>query len=119
MRSGITLTLEGDLDKNAKSWYKEVNAKVLATFWGSNEPNIAAVRNTDMIMRIKAGDATAEEELQARKSRWQELISVLEYLEKKFGYERVEGTSVYTRDETESHKSRILGQFNRSGHADI
>lgn len=45
-----------------------------------------------------------------REVRWKELVCIMETLEEKFGWKKVEGTSVYTKDEAPEHKSNILGE---------
>lgn len=102
---------EGDLEKNAKLWYQEVNPSVLKVFWGQTDPVKAALDNMYLIMEVKGGHETAEKEAEAKEKRWKELLCVMETLEQRFGWEEVEGTEVYTKDEKPEHKSRILGAY--------
>lgn len=81
-------------------------------YWGKYDeasPAGAAIENMYRIMRVKGGRAPAEEELLAREVRWDELLAVMEAMEKKHGWEKQDGTSAYTRDQDVSHKSRVLG----------
>lgn len=113
------LRTEGDLDKNAKLWYEQVSPPLLGKFWDQYgaDPNKAAVENMHRIMAIKGGKATAEEEQEIRRIKWEELCTVMEELEKLHGWGRVEGTMAYTKDEDPDHKSRVLGT-RRSDEAD-
>jgi len=62
------------------------------------------------IMRVKAGEASPAEEEEARKVKWKEVVSVMELLEVRVGWKAQDGTTAYTRDESESHKSMVLGE---------
>lgn len=87
---------------------------VLSVYWG-DEPATAAIDNMYRIMRAKDGK---ENSGKARRIRWEELVCVLERLELHLGWEVVEGTDAYTKDE-DSHKSRVLGESKqRIRHAD-
>jgi len=66
------------------------------------------------IMRVKEGTGKAGEEETARTIKWNELICVMELLENRLGWARQDGTKAYTRDESESHKSRVLGKYESS-----
>ena len=110
---------EGDLEKNAKLWYKEVDPKVLGQFWtpaSGKTPSEVALDNMYAIMRVKGGKATAAEAEQVRKTRWEELLRVMRILEDKVGWEPQDGQQAYTSDTSASHKSRVLGPFLLSPH---
>jgi len=62
------------------------------------------------IMRVKAGEASPAEEEEARAVKWKEVVSVMELLEVRVGWTSQDGTTAYTRDESESHKSMVLGE---------
>lgn len=62
------------------------------------------------IMRVKAGEASPAEEEEARAVKWKEVVSVMELLEVRVGWKSQDGTTAYTRDESESHKSMVLGE---------
>lgn len=62
------------------------------------------------IMRVKEGKAEVGEEETARKIKWDELVNVMALLEDRLGWARQDGTKAYTRDESESHKSQVLGE---------
>jgi hypothetical protein len=62
------------------------------------------------IMRVKAGKASSDEEKKTKETRWEELRSVMELLEKRLGWEMVDGTKAYTSDKDPSHKSMVLGE---------
>jgi hypothetical protein len=86
------------------------------------------------IMRVKAGGAPVEEENKAREIKWEELVCVMEMLEERFGWAPQDGRKAYTRDESESQKSMVLGEsssmkaltlpgegyrvFDKTGHSD-
>jgi len=114
--SSAVLNSEGDLEKNAKLWYQQVDPAVLGTYWtrhaasGLPDPREAAIENMYGIMRIKAGKAQSGEEQDVRRKKWEEMCCVMEELEKRFGWGKVDGTEVYTRDEDPSHKSLVLGE---------
>lgn len=63
------------------------------------------------IMQVKGGKSTRSEEESVRKVKWEEMVTVMELLEKKFGWEAQDGRKAYTSDESESHKSMVLGEF--------
>lgn len=65
------------------------------------------------IMRVKDGKGEAGEEELARKIKWAELVCVTELLEKRSGWDEQDGSRAYTRDESASHKSRVLGESSR------
>lgn len=106
---------EGDLEKNAKLWYQQVDPAVLGTYWTrhapseSSDPREAAIENMYGIMRVKAGKGQPGEEETVRRKKWEEMCCVMEELEKRHGWGKVDGTEVYTRDEDPSHKSMVLG----------
>lgn len=62
------------------------------------------------IMRVKAGEASPAEEEEARAVKWKEVVSVMELLEVRVGWTSQDGTTAYTRDESESHESMVLGE---------
>lgn len=113
---------EGDLEKNAKLWYQEVDPSILGVYWNridSANPQQAAVHNMYRIMRVKAGKGGAkkefrkeeEEEEEVRQVKWDELVCVMEELEKLHGWAEVDGTRFYTREDPEpGHKSMVLGE---------
>jgi len=104
---------EGDLEKNAKLWYKQVEPSTLSIFWGEDDPAASAKENMYRIMSVKSGNLPREkqekEEEHARKVKWEEMVCVFKHLESSFGWGQVDGTTVYTRDEDPSHKSMVLG----------
>lgn len=61
------------------------------------------------IMRVKKGKSNAGEEHTARATKWEELCCVMELLEARLGWDRQDGRGAYTRDESESHTSMVLG----------
>jgi hypothetical protein len=61
------------------------------------------------IMRVKGGKAQAGEEEEARRIKWDELVYILEELEKELGWGVVDGTEAYTKDNPD-HKSMVLGE---------
>jgi hypothetical protein len=111
------LTPEGDLEKNAKLWYQQVDPAVLGTYWsrhgaaGSSDPRDAAIENMYGIMRIKGGKAEPGEEERVRRKKWGEMCCVMADLEQRHGWGKVDGTEVYTRDDDPSHKSMVLGEW--------
>lgn len=104
---------EGDLEKNAKLWYEQVEPSTLSIFWGEDDPAASAKENMYRIMSVKSGDLPREtqekEEEHAGKVKWEEMVCVFKHLESSFGWGEVDGTTVYTRDEDPSHKSMVLG----------
>ena len=115
------LTTEGDLEKNAKLWYEQVDPSTLSIYWGGDDPNAKAIENMYRIMRAKSrnGKKTTKEETEeegkARRIKWEEMVCAMEYLDKEHGWGVVDGTGVYTRDEDPSHKSMVLGKYGLSG----
>nr|XP_031857316.1 uncharacterized protein CI109_007264 [Kwoniella shandongensis]KAA5524388.1 hypothetical protein CI109_007264 [Kwoniella shandongensis] len=113
---------EGDLEKNAKLWYEQVDPEVLRHYWNGGNPVALAHENMYRIMRVKSGEAEESEETKARQVKWDELCCVMAELEKQHGWSAVDGTRFYTRDEDPSHKSMILGEgyrrWDRSGYSD-
>ncbi|WWD20483.1 hypothetical protein CI109_104959 [Kwoniella shandongensis] len=101
---------EGDLEKNAKLWYEQVDPEVLRHYWNGGNPVALAHENMYRIMRVKSGEAEESEETKARQVKWDELCCVMAELEKQHGWSAVDGTRFYTRDEDPSHKSMILGE---------
>lgn len=94
-------------------WYKEVDPSVLGVYWGkidASDPAKAAIDNMYLIMKVKGGGISKEEEDKAKRTRWEELVCVMEHLEEKFGWGSMDGTEAYTKDEKPEHKSRILGE---------
>lgn len=53
-------------------------------------------------------DMKLDEEV--RKVRWDELVCILEELERTHGWKQVDGTEYYTKDDDPSHKSMVLGK---------
>lgn len=104
---------EGDLEKNAKLWYQEVDPAVLRVYWGKidpADPTRAAIDNMYLIMKVKGGGSTVEQQERAKRVRWGELVCAMERLEEKFGWKAIDGTAAYTKDEKPEHKTRILGE---------
>jgi hypothetical protein len=86
---------------------------VLGLYWAnhnSGDPIAAAIDNMYRIMRVKEGKSETGEEHTARTVKWEELVCVTELLEDRLGWARQDGTGAYTRDESESHKSMVLGE---------
>lgn len=109
----ITYT-EGDLEKNAKLWYEQVDASVLAHYWGESNANDKAVEGMRKIQKVlhqKAADRDEKEETEAKEIKWKELVCILDVLEKKFGWEEMDGSKAYTHDDDPSHKSMVLGEY--------
>ncbi|KAK9896963.1 hypothetical protein P389DRAFT_51659 [Cystobasidium minutum MCA 4210] len=105
---------EGDLEKNAKLWYEQVDPSLLSKYWGSPDP---ASKTSDYLTRLqeylrskstKSGDS--QEGIELRQIKWKELVAILEELENKFGWEETDGLSHYTEDKDPSHKSNVLGE---------
>lgn len=87
--------------------------EVLGHYWGRHnaaDPTSAAVDNMYRIMRVKAGKETREVEQLARRIKWEELVCVMENLEKDLGWEPQDGTKAYTSDRAAAHKSMVLGK---------
>lgn len=106
-------SIEGDLEKNAKLWYQQVPDALLAAFWTPTEQltsSEAAVENMYRIMLVKGGKSKEGEEDEVRRVKWNELCVVMAELERRLGWEVVEGTTVYTKDKDPSHKSMVLGE---------
>lgn len=51
-----------------------------------------------------------EQEKRCREIRWKELVAIFDKLEEKFGWEQTDGRQYYTKDESEGHKSNVLGE---------
>ncbi|KAL7005927.1 hypothetical protein EMMF5_004468 [Cystobasidiomycetes sp. EMM_F5] len=104
---------EGDLEKNAKLWYDQIEPSVLSHFWGKQDPvkhAQDAMRKCQQVMyHQKPGDKDGSLLHECRETRWKELVAIFQYLEQKHGWDRVEGTTAYTRDEDPGHKSNVLG----------
>ena len=108
----IGRTTEGDLEKNAKLWYEQVDGSVLAHYWGEPDANDKAVEGMRKIQKVlhqKKTDRDEKEETEAKEIKWKELVCILDVLEKKFGWEEMDGSNAYTHDEDPSHKSMVLG----------
>lgn len=85
---------------------------VLGQFWiaGPGKTSAdAAVDNMYAIMRVKAGKASATEAEQARRTRWEELLRVMQILENQVGWAPQDAKNAYTSDTSASHTSRVLG----------
>lgn len=109
----LTREIEGDLEKNAKLWYKEVDPNILGHYWGkrnASDPSAAAIDNMYRIMRVKAGKESTEAETIVRQTKWEELLCVMESLEKELGWAPQDGTEAYTSDRSASHQSMVLGE---------
>ena len=105
---------EGDLEKNAKLWYEQIDAKVLSTFWGDDEPAKKAHAFMYKVQKVEYHQKPTEKdeklENDCRETKWKELVAILEALEAKHGWKGgVDGTTSYTRDEDPGHKSNVLG----------
>ena len=107
---------EGDLEKNAKLWYQEVDPSLLTLFWNpsrfnssDSDPTKAAIDNMYKIMSVKAGEASKELEQEVRRVKWDELCFVMAELENKFGWGQVEGTEVYSYNGGGS--GMVLGEY--------
>ncbi|KAK8847659.1 hypothetical protein IAR55_005518 [Kwoniella newhampshirensis] len=101
---------EGDLEKNAKLWYQQVDPAILRHYWTGDDACGEAIENMYRIMSVKAGKADEAEETKARQIKWDELCCVMSELEKQHNWRVVDGTEFYTRDEDPSHKSMVLGE---------
>lgn len=63
---------------------------------------------------IKEGtEKSPEEDKKARRIKWEELSSILKSLEKEHGWDSVDGTQFYTKDEDPSHQSLVMKQNRR------
>ena len=86
---------------------------MLSTYWGDN-PADAAIENMYRVKRIKDGEEKSkDEDTKARRIKWEELTSIMKSLEKEHGWERVDGTKYYTKDEDPSHQSLVMKQNRR------
>lgn len=66
------------------------------------------------VKRIKEGtEKDQAEDVKARKIKWEELTSIMKSLEKEHGWESVDGTQFYTKDEDPSHQSLVMKQNRR------
>jgi len=86
---------------------------VLGLYWAkqnADNPTAAAINNMNRIMRVKEGKSKPDEEDTVRTTKWEELVQVMTLLEDRFGWAPQNGTGAYTRDESESHKSMVLGE---------
>ena len=63
---------------------------------------MSAVDYVKKVSRIKADGG---DDLEVRKTRWRELVCILEALETQYGYKSMDGREAYTRDKKEEHKS--------------
>jgi hypothetical protein len=103
---------EGDLEKNAKLWYEQVEASVLSVYWGTSDP---AAKASDFLGRVqehlrnRSSKPDDKEGKDLRELRWKELVAILDDLEKKFGWNETDGLQYYTEDKDPSHKSNVLG----------
>jgi len=87
---------------------------VLGLYWAkhnASDPTAVAIDNMFRIMRVKEGKSEQDEERTARTIKWEELVHVMKLLEDRLGWAKQDGTGAYTRDESESHKSMVLGKF--------
>ena len=112
---GITTT-EGDLEKNAKLWYEQVDPALLARYWGNTQPvenAVAALRQIQTVLYEKNSEKDKVLEEEMRRVRWKELVCILEALEREVGWAEVDGTLAYTKEAPSSHKSMVLGRFAR------
>jgi hypothetical protein len=110
----LTRIPEGDLEKNAKLWYQQVDPKVLSTYWGESDPAAAAIENMYRVKMLKEGtEKDSAEDKKARRIKWEELTSIVESLEKAHGWGSVDATQFYTKDEDPSHQSLVMKQNRR------
>ena len=100
---------EGDLEKNAKLWYQEVDPDVLRIYWqryNPSDPCKAAIDNMYTIMRVKGNKSQQGDEEKVRRVKWDELCCVMAELERRHGWEEMDAREVYT---PEDHPSMVLG----------
>ena len=62
-------------------------------------------------MRIKGGHGAAGEEEEARRIKWEELCHVMLELERRYGWEPMDGTTHYTFHEHGDQNSMVLGEW--------
>lgn len=106
------LTIEGDLEKNAKLWYEQVEPSLLSLYWGKQDPVTATARYLDRLqvhLRSKVSNRDAKEDIELKEIKWKELVAILTELEKKYGWEETDGLQYYTEDKDPGHKSNVLG----------
>jgi hypothetical protein len=105
--------IEGDLEANAKLWYEQVPESLLALYWGkgtAQNARLATLENMNRISRVKDRKGNEGEEILARQLKWGEMCAAMLALEERWGWREVDGIQYYTKDEDESHKSRVLGE---------
>lgn len=112
---------EGDLSENAKLWYQQVDTSILSKFYASPPVESAEAfvsRVIDVHQALKKNDRTTEgdadlkrKDEEARKEKWEELVCIMQELEKLHGWKEVDGSQYYTKDEDPSHKSNVLGKL--------
>ena len=106
---------EGDLEKNAKLWYEQVDSHLLTIYWGKDQPIAKATDSLRKIQKLlydpghSHADQSSEHGMELRQVRWKEIVCILEALETRLGWEEVDGTVAYTKEESSSHKSMVLG----------
>lgn len=101
---------EGDLEKNAKLWYEQIDPEVLSTYWGKEDPVKKAHEAMQRVGQGMRGELSEDELKKVKEVRWKELVAAMEALEKKHGWGEVDGTTAYTQDEKPEHKSNVLGE---------
>lgn len=104
---------EGDLEKNAKLWYEQVDPSLLSLYWGENEPVSKTAQYLDRLqshLRSKTSHRNAKEIIELKEIKWKELVAILTELEKKYGWEQTDGLQYYTEDKDPGHKSNVLGE---------
>jgi hypothetical protein len=108
----LCMASEGDLEKNAKLWYEQVDPEVLSVYWGKESPISGTAKYLDRLqdhLRTKKADRDMNEEKELKEIKGKELVAILEELEKKHGWEETDGLQFYTEDKDPGHKSNVLG----------
>lgn len=106
------LITEGDLEKNAKLWYEQVDPGVLSLYWGKEDPVSGTAKYLDRLqdhLRSKKADRDDNEGKELKEIKWKELVAILEELENRYGWEETDGLQFYTEDKDPGHKSNVLG----------
>ena len=103
---------EGDLEKNAKLWYEQVDPPILSAYWGKSDPVSSTsdyLTRLQAYLRTKVADRNQNEGKELKEIKWKELVAILTEIEKKFGWTENDGLQFYTEDKDPSHKSNVLG----------
>lgn len=104
--------IEGDLEKNAKLWYEQVDPSLLSLYWGKDDPVKSTAQYLDRLqshLRSKTGTRDAKEDKQLKEIKWKELRTILTELEKRYGWKETDGLQYYTEDKDPGHQSNVLG----------